>query len=89
VREKNGGADFCVEGQRAEGFSLGICLQIDHADGVCAGLAGLECGAVRLRHGMAMGHCVCGGIGKLVLHTLRPAYGGGALGQEQQEQERG
>jgi hypothetical protein len=37
-------------------------------------------------HGMAMGHRMSGGIRKLVLHTLCPAYGGRGLGQEQHEQ---
>jgi hypothetical protein len=53
--------------------------------------AGLQCGSafLGLQHRMAMGHRVVGGIGKLVLHTLCPAYCGCGLRQEQQEQQHG
>jgi hypothetical protein len=78
-----------VEYERARGLSLGVCQQIDRTDGMCTRLAGLLYGSVglRLQHGMAMCHHVSGGIRELVLHTLRPAYGGRSLGHEQHEQE--
>jgi hypothetical protein len=73
---------------RARGLSLGVCQQIDRTDGMGAGLAGLLYGSagLRLLHGMAMCHHMSGGIRELVLHALRPAYGGRSLGHEQHEQ---
>ena len=81
-------ADICVEYERARGLSLGVRLQIDHADGMGAGLAGLQFGSVGLGllHRVAMCHHVSRGIRDLVLHTLRPAYGGRSLGHEQHQQ---
>ena len=78
-----------MEYERARGLSLGVCQQIDRTDGMCTGLAGLQFSAVglRLQHGMAMCHHVSRGIRQLVLHTLRPAYGGRSLGHEQNKQE--
>jgi hypothetical protein len=87
VRKNGFCAESCVKREPVYCLALGVGLQIDHADGMGSGLAGVECGSVGLRlHGMAMGHRVRGVIGKLVLHTLRPAYGGRGLGQEQHEQ---
>jgi len=88
VREKIAWTDICVEGEWARGLSLGVRLQIDHADGVGAGLAGLQFDTVGLRllHRVAVCHHVSGGIRDLVLHTLRPAYGGRSLGHEQHKQ---
>jgi hypothetical protein len=85
TREKGAWTDMRVEGEWARGLSLGVRLQIDHADGVGAGLASLQFGSVgiRLLHRVAMCHGVSRGIRDLVLHTLRPAYGGRSLGHEQ------
>jgi hypothetical protein len=85
AREKGCWVDICVEYERARGLSLGGRLQIDHADGMGAGLAGLQFGSVGLRllHRVAMCHHMRRRIRKLVLHTLRPAYGGRSLGHEQ------
>jgi hypothetical protein len=50
-----------------------------------SGLAGLQFGTVGVGvlHRAAMCHGVSRRIRKLVLHTLRPAYGGRSLGHEQ------
>ena len=76
--------DIRLEYGRAGGLSLSVRLQINHADGVGAGLAGLQYGIVgfRLLHRVAMCHQVSRGIRELVLHALRPAYGGRSLGHE-------
>jgi hypothetical protein len=76
--------------QRAGGLFLFVGQQIDGAEGMGAGWAGLYCGSVRMHHRMAMGHDVSGagrGVGKLVLNTLRPAHRGCGLRHEQNEQQ--
>ena len=85
AREKGARANMCVEYEWARGLSLGVRLQIDHANGMGAGLASLQFGSVGLGllHRVAMCHHVSRGIRDLVLHTLRPAYGGRSLGHEQ------
>ncbi len=72
----------------SRGLLLRLSHQIDHADGIGAGLAVLQCEAVGLGllHEMAMSHRVGGGIRELVLHTLCPTYGRRGLCQEQHEQ---
>ena len=82
ARDKGAWTDICVEYQRARGLFLGVRLQIDHADVM---VAGLQIGSVGLGllHRVAMCHQVSGGIGELVLYTLRPTYSGGSLGHEQ------
>ncbi len=88
AREKVAWADICAEFELVRGLSLGVRLQIDHADGVGAGLAGLQFGSVGrgLLHGVAMRHHVSRAIRDLALHTLRPAYRGRCLGNEQHQQ---
>jgi hypothetical protein len=67
--------------------------QIDGAEGVDAGRAGLNraMGLRLLQHRTAMGECVrmrAQRLGNLVLDALRSAHGGCGLGHEQKYQER-
>jgi hypothetical protein len=82
--EKGVWMDIRVECERARGLSLGVRLQINHADGMGANWAGLQFETVGLRllHRVAMRHRVSRGIRQLVLHTLRSTYGGRSLGHE-------
>jgi hypothetical protein len=85
VRENGACGDICEQYEQTRGFSLGVRQQIYRAEDMCACWAGLQYVAVGLRllHGMAMRHHMSRGIRELVLHTLRPAYGGGSLRHEQ------
>jgi hypothetical protein len=87
--EKGVGVDIRVEYERARSLSLGVCLQINHANGMGAGLASLQFGSVgfRLLHRVAMCHQVSRGTRHLVLHTLRPTYGGRSLRHQQHQQQ--
>jgi hypothetical protein len=89
AREKGLWAAICVDYQRPCSLSLAVCQQIDRAEDMCAGLARLEYGSalLRLQHRIAMCHRVGSGIRKLVLRTLRSAYGGRGLRHEQHQQQ--